>query len=190
MKQNIGVKMKYIAIEGLDGCGKDTQIDLIKEQQPDLIHLREPSERIRKAVQQETYINPVARSLELMADRAETYSLLDPSESYVTNRSIISGYGYTRGILDADFDRMSAIANAPEIDMAILLYMDTDIFNERNNNKEKDSIESNSVQWHMDTQSRMLRYTTRLDLQVAIIYAGLSKEHINKTIMKLLGTLK
>ena len=181
--------MKYFAIESLDGGGKDTQIEMIKETFGTRVkYLREPTDHIRESVQREAYKSPVARSLELMADRAELYTTLGDG-LYTSNRSIISGYGYTRGIPLKVYRSISESISKPVVTGAVLLYMSKTLFVERNINKNKDAIESRPVGWHMKTQQRMLDYIMAEGISCLILDAALDKQYLHTRIINFMDDL-
>ena len=178
--------ISYCTIEGLDGCGKDTQVDMLSGL--GFTMLREPSERIRGDVQQEKYTNPVARSLQLLADRAEEYSKLEDDKHYLSNRSVVSGYGYTRKIKPSMYNALCHLVNAPTIDCVIFLRMTEELFIQRRDVKELDVIEKRAVKWHMKTQRRMLRFISFHRLNSLIIDADKPVKTIHENIIEFLDT--
>ena len=68
------VKGKLIVIEGLDGCGKETQIRLLREKLPDVVVFKYPTLRymlLKDYLEQKIELAPKALFLLFLADIAE-----------------------------------------------------------------------------------------------------------------------
>jgi dTMP kinase len=140
---------KFIVIEGGDGAGKDTQIELLKKDFPDFIYTREPGgtvlgKELREIVLHEKYgsLPLLTEAFLFLADRAQHVSeLVAPNllegKSVVSNRSWISMMAYQvfgRGqfelkpIIEASLGEI--YKNAP-IDLAIILDLAPEVGIER-----------------------------------------------------------
>lgn len=67
---------KFVVFEGGDGAGKDTQIDLLKQELPDALYTREPGgtplgKELRKLLLDGEDISVTAEALLFLADRAQ-----------------------------------------------------------------------------------------------------------------------
>jgi dTMP kinase len=140
---------KFIVIEGGDGAGKDTQIELLKKDYPDFVYTREPGgtalgQVLREIVLHEKYgsLPVLTEAFLFLADRAQHISelvapALTEGKSVVSNRSWISMMAYQvygRGqfelkpIIEASL--IEIYKNAP-IDLAIILDLSPEVGIER-----------------------------------------------------------
>lgn len=130
---------KFIVIEGGDGAGKDTQIELLKRDFPDFVYTREPGgtalgKVLREMVLHESYgsLPVLTEAFLFLADRAQHVSeLVAPAlregKSVVSNRSWISMMAYQ--IYGRDHFELKPIVEAAvaeiyrevPIDLAIIL---------------------------------------------------------------------
>ncbi len=93
----------YILLEGIDGCGKSTQIELIKDRFPNIITTKEPAGtnlgvKIREILLNGEKVSKEAETLLFLADRAEHYNrILAPNRDKViiSDRGFISGIAYS-----------------------------------------------------------------------------------------------
>lgn len=122
----------YVVLEGVDTCGKTTQIQLLKEKYPQAIFTKEPSgsvlgEKVREMVlfspQKEGFaLAPRAELLLFLADRAQHYAeVLQPNmdKLIISDRSMISGIAYAKSSI-----RGRAMQVADELDMRASIKME------------------------------------------------------------------
>jgi dTMP kinase len=100
------MKGKFIVIEGGDGAGKDTQIELLKRDFPDFVYTREPGgtelgKELREIVLHKKYgeLPVLTEAFIFLADRAQhVATLVGPSlaagKHVVSNRSWVSMMAY------------------------------------------------------------------------------------------------
>jgi dTMP kinase len=100
------MKGKFIVVEGGDGAGKDTQIELLKKDFPDFLYTREPGgtplgKILREMVLHESYgkLPLLTEAFLFLADRAQHVSeVVRPAivdgDTVVSNRSWISMIAY------------------------------------------------------------------------------------------------
>jgi dTMP kinase len=100
------MKGKFIVIEGGDGAGKDTQIELLKKDFPDFVYTREPGgtplgKVLREMVLHESYgsLPLLTEAFLFLADRAQHMAeLVAPAlamgKCVVSNRSWVSMIAY------------------------------------------------------------------------------------------------
>lgn len=140
---------KFIVIEGGDGAGKDTQIDLLKKDFPDFIYTREPGgtalgKVLREMVLHESYgaLPLLTEAFLFLADRAQHISeLVAPKikegRCVVSNRSWISMMAYQvygRGQFELKpiiENSLSEIYKKAPIDLAIILDLPPEVGLER-----------------------------------------------------------
>ena len=90
----------YILFEGIDTCGKSTQIELLAQTDPTLITTHEPGgtafgKQAREILLSDSLSSKRAELLLFLADRAEHYEeIIKPNK----NKTIISDRGFLSGI--------------------------------------------------------------------------------------------
>lgn len=140
---------RFIVVEGGDGAGKDTQIELLKKDFPDLVYTREPGgttlgKELREIVLHEKYgsLPLLTEAFLFLADRAQHVAeLVAPTlaegKSVVSNRSWVSVVAYQiygRGMPELKPIVEASVAeiykNAP-ISLAIILDLPPEVGIER-----------------------------------------------------------
>lgn len=192
---------KFIVIEGGDGAGKDTQIELLKKDFPDFIYTREPGgtalgKVLREMVLHESYgsLPLLTEAFIFLADRAQHVSeLVSPKlsegSSVVSNRSWISMMAYQvygRGqfelkpIIEASLGEI--YKNAP-IDLAIVLDLPPEIGIERQKaaGKAFDVMEQMPLQVRAKIRDGFLEVAKNLS-QAKVIDANRSVEEVYKDV--------
>lgn len=182
----------YVAIEGVDTCGKSTQIELLKAHYPQAIFTKEPGgsaigESIRDLIlfapqRQEFVLDTYAEFMLFLADRAQHYyEVLKPNENklLISDRSVISGVAYAR-----DIDMMQSIAFNKSVlrgyfpDLVVLLWLERVHLTERLAQKTHDSIESRGIDFMLTIQERLLESIKRIGLQHIVIDANKGRDEI------------
>jgi dTMP kinase len=160
------MKGRFIVIEGGDGAGKDTQIELLKRDFPDFIYTREPGgtplgKVLRDMVLHESYgaLPLLTEAFLFLADRAQHVSevvapALKEGNTVISNRSWVSMVAYQiygrnqhglRPIVDAS---VAEIYRDSPIAAAIILDLSPEIGVERQRaaGKKFDVMESMSIE--------------------------------------------
>lgn len=95
------IKGKILVIEGLDGCGKDTQIRLLKEKFPDIVVFKYPTLRytlLKDYLEQKIELAPKAIFLLFLADIAEDQKnlrkALSEKKTIILDRYVFSTIAY------------------------------------------------------------------------------------------------
>jgi len=104
----------YILFEGIDTCGKSTQIELIKKSYPEIITTYEPGgtsfgKRAREILLEDSLASKRAELLLFIADRAEHYEeVVEPNKDsiVISDRGFISGIAYALANGDFDFEEL------------------------------------------------------------------------------------
>ena len=104
----------YVLFEGIDTCGKSTQIDLLAEKHPELVITKEPGGtafglKARDILLQDSLRSKRAELLLFLADRAEHYEeIIKPNRDkiVISDRGFISGIGYALANGDFDFNEL------------------------------------------------------------------------------------
>jgi len=102
----------YVIFEGIDTCGKTTQIDLIANRFIDAIKTREPGgtefgKRAREILLTDSLASKEAELLLFLADRAEHYAeVIRPNRDklILSDRGFLSGIRYALANGDFEFE--------------------------------------------------------------------------------------
>ena len=189
----------YIVFEGIDGCGKTTQIELLKNSLPNAIYTKEPggTKFGKEAREILLHGNLQSKNAELflfLADRAEHYKeVIEPNlnKMIISDRSFLSGIAY-------------AVTNNPTLDLDFLITLNKFALNNtfpqksilfRLDNKEEikirlkertqmDKIEQRGIEYLLKIQENIFKVAKKIKLNFLEIDATKSKEEINKKILE------
>ncbi len=188
----------YILFEGIDTCGKSTQIELLASKYPDLITTHEPGgtkfgQQARNILLSDSIVSKRAELLLFLADRAEHYEeVLAPNKDKVviSDRGFLSGIGYALANGDFDFDELVslnkfALSNHFP-DKIILFVTNMETLTLRTSEKELDGIELRGLEYLITVQDKMRESLKKMDIEYLEIDALESVEHINKHIISYL----
>jgi len=147
----------YIAFEGIDGCGKTTQLENLKNRFKNTWFTAEPyyySKAVKPLLKHFKYQNPAAHNLLFLACHAEyvTRQLshkLKSGVNIISDRSVLSSLAYSYGI---NGNLMTKMKNAYRMfnvdtypDIAIYLKLEPEKMEQRLDRK--DSIESMPLEY-------------------------------------------
>lgn len=203
----------YIAFEGIDTCGKSTQIELLKKYYPQAIFTKEPGgsfigdqirsmilkqpfveDKILDEVQDACSVNNLDFKTEFLlflADRSEHVAkVIAPNldKIIISDRSLISGIAYAVNISQAkEFNFFATDKIFP--DMVILLKMDKNILQERFSQKTQDLIEKRGVDYLFEIQDRVESTVRELGCQLKILDAKRSIESLNIEIRQIIDEM-
>jgi dTMP kinase len=192
---------KFIVIEGGDGAGKDTQIELLKKDFPDFVYTREPGgtslgKTLRGMLLNETHgsLPLLTEAFLFLADRAQHASeVVEPGvmngKTVLTNRSWISMVAYQvhgreqydlEPVIDAAVARI--FRDCP-IDLAIVLDVPTEVGIERQRalGKEFDVMEKFSMEARERVRQGFLKVAGGMP-QAKVIDANRSVEEVYKDV--------
>ena len=190
----------YILFEGVDTCGKSTQIDLIREKHPDVIVTKEPGgtafgKKAREILLHDRLSSKRAELLLFLADRAEHYEeVIKPRQNQLilSDRGFISGIGYALANGDFDFDtlvRFNRFALEDHLPDRIILFLtDMETLRQRISQKELDGIELRGLEYLLSVQKHMKESIIKLKIPHLFIDASDSIEDIHLTISEYLKT--
>ena len=185
----------YILFEGIDTCGKSTQIDLIAEKHPEVIVTREPGgtpfgKKAREILLSDSLASKRAELLLFLADRAEHYQeVIFPNKDKVifSDRGFLSGIGYALANGDFDFDELVSLnrfaleGHFP--DKVILFLTDIKTLKERTDAKSLDGIELRGLEYLLTVQEHMKQSILKLGIPHLFIDATDDIENIHQTIL-------
>ena len=185
----------YILFEGIDTCGKSTQIDLIANEHPEIVITHEPGgtafgKKAREILLADSLASKRAELLLFLADRAEHYEeVIEPNKDKViiSDRGFISGIGYALANGDFDFEelvRLNKFALKDHFPDRIVLFLtDMETLKERTSAKSLDGIELRGLEYLLTVQEHMRESIIKLDIPHLFIDATDSIENIHQTIL-------
>jgi len=185
----------YALFEGIDTCGKSTQIALLKEKHPEIITTYEPGgttfgKQAREILLSDSLRSKRAELLLFLADRAEHYEeVVAPNKDrlVISDRGFISGLGYALANGDFDFDELVSLnrfalqGHFP--DRIILFLTDMETLQARTSQKRLDGIELRGLEYLLRVQEHMKESILRLNIPHLFINATDSIENIHQAIL-------
>jgi dTMP kinase len=184
----------YIVVEGIDTCGKSTQIELLAKAYPQAIITKEPGatelgSKIRELVLYSDDLCPVTELLLFLADRSNHASaVIKPNlgRLIISDRSLISGMAYALASKKFDFDwleRLNRFAMQDIMPDAIILFtIKEETLHARLGEKSHDVIEQRGIQYMLDVQKQLEFVAATLSIPTLLIHAEESIESIHETI--------
>ena len=185
----------YVLFEGIDTCGKSTQIDLIADKHPEIIVTHEPGgtafgKKAREILLADSLASKRAELLLFLADRAEHYEeIVEPNKDKVilSDRGFISGIGYALANGDFDFEelvRLNKFALKDHFPDSIILFLtDMETLQERTSAKSLDGIELRGLEYLLTVQEHMKESIIKLGIPHLFIDATDSIENIHQSIL-------
>jgi len=166
----------YVLFEGIDTCGKSTQIELISQKHPEIIVTHEPGgtafgQKAREILLSDSLASKRAELLLFLADRAEHYQeVISPNKHNViiSDRGFLSGIGYALANGDFDFDELVSLnrfaleGHFP--DKVILFLTDMKTLEERTSAKSLDGIELRGLEYLLEVQEHMKQSILKLGI--------------------------
>lgn len=185
----------YILLEGIDTCGKSTQIDLLADKHPRLISTFEPGGTVfgikaREILLADSISSKRAELLLFLADRAEHYEEVikqNKDKVIVSDRGFLSGIGYALANGDFDFEeliglnRFALSGHFP--DKVILFITDMKTLERRTSEKTLDGIELRGLEYLIKVQEHMKESLEKLDIPYLLIDATDDIEHIHQKVL-------
>ena len=185
----------YILFEGIDTCGKSTQIDLIAQKHPEVIVTHEPGgtafgKKAREILLSDSLASKRAELLLFLADRAEHYQeVIFPNKDKLifSDRGFLSGIGYALANGDFDFDELVSLnrfaleGHFP--DKVILFLTNMETLEERTSAKSLDGIELRGLKYLLEVQEHMKQSILKLGIPHLFIDATDDIESIHQTIL-------
>ena len=186
----------YVIFEGIDTCGKTTQIDLIANRFRDAIKTREPGgtefgKRAREILLADSLASKEAELLLFLSDRAEHYAeVIRPNcdRLILSDRGFLSGIAYALANEDFEFEylvelnRFALGGSFP--DLIILFEIDITTLKDRTEEKKLDGIELRGLEYLISVQKHMKESLEKLDIPYLLIDATEDIETIYTKIYK------
>jgi dTMP kinase len=174
-----------VIFEGIDTCGKTTQINLIADRFKNAVKTREPGgtefgKRAREILLADSLSSKRAELLLFLADRAEHYiEVIKPNMDrlILSDRGFLSGIGYALANRDFEFEylvelnRFALEDNFP--DLIIFFEIDIKTLKERieDKNKKLDGIEERGLEYLISVQKHIKESLEKLEISYLIINA-------------------
>ena len=143
----------YVLFEGIDTCGKSTQIELLAEKLENVVLTKEPGGtafgvQAREILLADSLSSKRAELLLFLADRAEHYTQIvkpNSDKTILSDRGFLSGIGYALANGDFEFEHLvelNKFALEEQFpDLVILFITDMETLTKRMGEKELDGIE-------------------------------------------------
>lgn len=187
----------YVAIEGIDTCGKSTQIELLKQYFTSATFTKEPGgsgigEAIRDILlylpqKSGTKLDVWAEFMLFLADRAQHYAeVLSQSANklIISDRSVISGIAYAVNIPTQKAIELNRLILRDMLpNLVVILELDEASLKARIAKKSQDSIESRGISYMLDIQKRLFETTEALNIPCITINATQDREVIARHIV-------
>lgn len=191
----------YVVLEGIDTCGKSTQINALKEYFTQAVFTKEPGgsalgAKIRTMILQSHTLDSAERTNNealskeaefflFLADRAEHFAkVIKPNLNrlIISDRSLISGIAYAQHIPQAEFiNRLCMQDIVPDICFVFEITKPTLL--ERLSSKIRDSIEARGIDYLLTIQERILYYAKSIAKQTITLNASAPQDEITKIIV-------
>jgi len=185
----------YVLFEGIDTCGKSTQIELLAQKHPELVITKEPGGtafglQARKMLLEDSLMSKRAELLLFLADRAEHYQeVIKPNKDKViiSDRGFLSGIGYALANGDFNFDelvRLNKFALEGHFpDKVVLFLTNMETLQERTSQKSLDGIELRGLNYLLTVQEYMKQSIIKLGIPHLFIDAADDIDNIHQTIL-------
>ena len=186
----------YILFEGIDTCGKSTQIELLANKLDNVILTKEPGGtsfgiQARAILLADSLTSKRAELLLFLADRAEHYAqVVQPNsdKTVLSDRGFLSGIGYALANGDFEFEylvELNKFALEEQFpDLIILFITDMETLTKRMGEKELDGIELRGLEYLINVQTQMQESLAKLDIPYLLVDAKESIENIEQLIFE------
>ena len=184
----------YILFEGIDTCGKTTQIELIAKNHPEVIITKEPGgtsfgKKAREILLNDSLSSKRAELLLFLADRAEHYEeIIKPNKDklILSDRGFLSGIGYALANSDFDFDLLVSLnkfALQDHLPAKVILFLtDMETLKKRISQKSLDGIELRGLEYLLHVQEQMKKSLIKLSIPHLFVDATQSIDTIHTQI--------
>lgn len=184
----------YVLFEGIDTCGKSTQIEMIDKVLKNTIITKEPGGtkfgvQIREILLQDSLKSKRSELLLFLADRAEHYVQIiknNQNKLVISDRGFLSGIGYALANGDFEFNHLVELnkfaLEAQFPDLIILFITNIKTLEERLGEKKLDGIELRGLEYLISVQNHMQESLKKLDIPYLLVDATSSIEDIHNII--------
>jgi dTMP kinase len=191
----------YVLFEGIDTCGKSTQVECIAQELDNVIVTKEPGgtefgKQAREILLKDSLSSKRAELFLFLADRAEHYTQVvktNQDKTIISDRGFLSGIGYALANGDFEFDYLVELnsfaleGNFP--DLIILFLIDIETLKKRTSEKALDGIELRGLEYLISVQQHMKESLEKLNIPYLLIDATQSIESISTSIIEKISTI-
>lgn len=186
----------YVLFEGIDTCGKTTQIELIAEKFENAIITKEPGgtefgKHAREILLKDSLSSKRAELLLFLADRAEHYAEVinpNPNRLILSDRGFLSGIGYALANGDFDFKHLLELnkfaLEEKFPDLIVLFQTNLETLQTRMGEKTLDGIELRGLEYLISVQTHMRESLNKLEIPYLLVDATDSIETIHDAIFE------
>ncbi len=183
----------YVAFEGVDTCGKTTQISLLQKAYPNFIITKEPGgtelgAKVRELALHYPGIDEKSRFFLFLADRSEHIAKVvapNRQKTIISDRSIVSGLAYS-SLERFDYEHTKAVSlfavSGILPDLIIILWLDEATIKSRLSSKTADEIEKQGIEKLLEIQAKMPQICDDLGIKYEKIDASKSIEEIHNLV--------
>ncbi|CCY62757.1 thymidylate kinase [Clostridium sp. CAG:967] len=194
----------FVTFEGADGCGKTTQMKLLKEyllcKGIDVVLTREPGgrglgEKVREILlNYDGAVSDRCESFLFLADRAQNIDIIvnpavESGKIVLCDRHIdstVAYQGYGRGLDLERIKMLNSIAtNNRKPDLTFVFDIDVETSMQRVG-KEKDRLESEGKEFHNRVRNGYLEIAKQEPERIKVIDASMSIEEIHEEVKKVI----
>ena len=185
----------YVALEGIDTCGKSTQIAALREHFPQAIFTKEPGGSalgvtLRELILQAhtssqpsaSHISKEAEFFLFLADRAEHIAkVIKPNldRLIIADRSLISGIAYAKDLPESSsINLLSTQGIVP--DLCFVFVIDKPSLQDRLSTKTQDAIEMRGLDYLLAIQKRIIHTAQNIAKHTIEIDATKDIAHITQ----------
>jgi len=191
----------YILFEGIDTCGKTTQIELVAKKFQNAIVTKEPGgtefgKHAREILLKDSLSSKRAELLLFLADRAEHYGKVikpNPNKLILSDRGFLSGIAYALANGDFEFEHLLELnrfaLEEKFPDLIILFQTNIETLQVRMGEKTLDGIELRGLEYLISVQKHMRESLKKLDIDFLLIDATQSIENIHEVIFQKIQNL-
>jgi dTMP kinase len=183
----------YIAFEGVDTCGKTTQIALLKKAYPKFVITKEPGGtelgiKVRELALHHPSIDEKSRFFLFLADRSEHVAkIIRPNQdkTIISDRSVVSGLAYS-SFENFEYEKtkemsLFAVDNILP-DLVIILWLNEETIEGRLSMKTADEIEKKGIKRLLEIQEKMPQICDNLGIKYEKIDASKTIDEIHNII--------
>ena len=194
----------FITFEGIDGCGKSTQLENLKkyleEKNYEVISTLEPGgsklgQQLRQILlHYDGFVSDVAELFLYLADRSQHVEeivqknvekgVIVLCDRHIDSTVAYQGYGRTQDIEKIEFLNNIATKNKKP-DLTFLFDVDVEIGQKRVG-KEKDRLEKESLDFHKRVKEGYLKIAQNEPDRVKVINANMTIEEVFKEVKKII----
>ena len=181
----------YILFEGIDTCGKSTQVELMAEKLENVLITKEPGgtefgKKAREILLADSLHSKRAELLLFLADRAEHYTqVVKPNRDkiIISDRGFLSGIGYALANEDFEFNHLIELnkfaleEHFP--DLIVLFRTNMETLKQRTSEKKLDGIELRGLEYLISVQNHMNESLQKLEVPYLVVDATKSIENIH-----------